>query len=303
MSKYKKILDELISTAFKIGGDHEIAEALNSDENDLDEKKVASLILELDKSRIKEIRTKHHDEGHKKGKAETLAAFEKDLREKFNVSDLEKQGLELIEAIIEKQGSKSSKELDDDAVKRSKTYQTEKLQWEKKLEDLKKEMEDKVKATEAGFQKEKTFSKASEKALAILDALKPVLSEDPQKALRQKQILLNELKGFDFSEVNGELVILKDGKPLEDEHGHSVKFDALVKNKASEFFDFQKSEGRTTPSGSGSGDGGSGAGKGKYSGVMPKTEAEYMAVIADDKVALADRLALKEAWAAQQQQV
>jgi hypothetical protein len=299
MSKYKAILDVLLSTVYKIGGDHEIAEALNSDEENLDEKAISKMILDLDKSRVKDIRTKSHDDGHKKATAEALSKLEKDLKESFelgeDVEDL--KGIDLVKHIIEKSGTKSEKELTLDQIKRSPEYIRLQDSLKKQIDDLNKSWEAKLNEKESSIKKEKVMEKVSGKAMEILDSLNPILSTDPAKAAKQKQILVNELKGLEFEDQDGTIVVLKDGKVLEDEHGHRVQFENLVKTTASQYFDFKAAkEERSSPNGDGAT-----PPKTTFSGKLPATEADYLKAIADDNIPLAERVAIKEAWKASQQ--
>ena len=43
------------------------------------------------------------------------------------------------------------------------------------------------------------------------------------------------------------IVVLKDGKPLQDSHGYNKSFADLVKETAAEIFDFQTADDRTSP--------------------------------------------------------
>jgi hypothetical protein len=300
MNKYKAILDGVIATLLKGGeAQKEIAEILNSDEESLDDKAVLSQILEADKARVKALRTSYFDDGHKKGKGEALTAQEKKLREQYNIQD-DVSGEDLITLIIESNSKKSDKELNDDSVKRHKAYIQLQDQAKKQLEDLRKEYDEKISAQEKTFNKEKVFNSISEKALATFESLKPILSEDPQKAAKQRQILINELKGFEYEEQDGKIIILKEGKVWEDQHGHRVELDNLVKDTAAQYFDFRKAEeDRSSPNGGKKGEAGAGAGSGKkFSGKWPANEAEYMNILSDTSLPLADRSALQEEWKA-----
>jgi N-acetyl-anhydromuramyl-L-alanine amidase AmpD len=312
--KLSAILVALLSTAYKNGGEKsqdfaDLLEKLKSDDlkdEDLNETEITSLIKELDKARVKELRTKSDESGYKRAQAETLSKLEKDLREKYQVDqDEELQGESLIAAILEKNGKKTDKDLTEDAVKKHPAYVQAVDAHKKALETVAKEWQDKLDAHVKTQTVEKTFSTVSEKALSLLDSRKPVLSQDATKAANQKQLLIKELKakGYQFEDQNGTLVVLdKDGKLLEDAHGHRVTFEAVVNEISDSLYDFQVSkEGRSAPhQDDKSGKTGTQAKK-PYTGVMPKTEDEYIKQIADEKTPLAERLALKDAWHAQQQ--
>jgi len=300
--KYKQILLGLLSTAFKNGGEtvEKLNELLEGDEESLDEKEVLKLFSDADKDRVKEIRTKYHDEGYKKAEAKIMSSFEKELREKFELGDdVDLKGVDLVSHLIESKTSKGGKDLSEDAIKRSPVYIQLQDQLKKLAADKDKEWQQKLDETVKSYSKEKIFNNVSSKALEILDSLKPILSSDPQKAAKQKQILLNELKGYEFDEVDGKIVVMKDGKVVEDDHGYRVDFAEIVKTHASEYFDFQAAkEDRTAPNSNNPSNSGS-QGKSSYSGKLPKSEEEYSQMISDENIPLAERVQIKEAWQAQ----
>lgn len=72
----------------------------------------------------------------------------------------------------------------------------------------------------------------------------------------------------------------KDGKILEDAHGNMIPLKDIVKNRASELWDFQQGEQRA---GTGNNNNAAGANNGggvkKYNGPAPKTAEEYSSMI------------------------
>ena len=153
---------------------------------------------------------------------------------------------------------------------------------------IKDEYETKIK----GFHKEQMISKISKKALAIFEGMNPVLSEDPKKASNQKNWLLTKLEEFDYqeSETGDDYIPLKDGKRLENAHGHGINFESHIKSLAESLYDFKQADPRGTPPGGG--DPGSGGTDPK----TPKTEAEYAKVMADRSIPLEDRKKIQESW-------
>ena len=91
------------------------------------------------------------------------------------------------------------------------------------------------------------FSKVKERAFAELDNLRPILPEDAKKAQKWKEKYIEDFRAYDFTEQGGMIVVLKDGKPLQDSHGYNKSFADLVKETGSEIFDFQTADDRTSP--------------------------------------------------------
>jgi hypothetical protein len=189
-------------------------------------------------------------QGIAKGKSDAMKELEETLRDKFEI-DSERKGAELVDDIVESVRTKAgSKEVTDDDVKRHKVYQdtmTEHKRQLKKVQDDAKAELDKVTATHA---KEKTFATIQQKALEILESKKPILSSDPAKAARQKKLLLDELKQFDF-EIQGEgddarVVVMKNGKLHEDTYGHAVEFNDLVNKTSDLYYDFEEADERSS---------------------------------------------------------
>jgi len=131
--------------------------------------------------------------------------------------------------------------------------------------------------------------------MSFFDSLNPVLSTDPVKAQNQKNILIDALASFEYQKTNeGTFIPLREGKRIEDAHGHGVTLDDHVKGIAEKFFDFKKADDRSTPPAGGGGSGTSGQYK-------PKDEAEYAKLMTDRSIPLEDRQAIKKAWSESKQ--
>lgn len=244
------------------------------------------LIL-MDAERVKKLKpdTKSIQENfYKKGKQEALSDMEKALRSEFG-HDGEEQGLDLVRSIV---GKKSGKPLDDDKVKTHPLY----LQLEKasraEAEKIKAEYEAKIGEVEKTWHRTQMVGKVKSKALELLDGLKPVLGENPAVAATRREDFQRLFDSFEFEEVNGEIVILKDGKRIENAHGHAVSFDQLVKDEAAKRFDFYKQDAR--------GNAGNQNG-GKPATTTFKTEAEYLKAYTEATDPAAKQ-AMYESWKA-----
>jgi hypothetical protein len=93
----KVVLSALLSTVYKLDSE-EIAEILkNSDdlqESSKGDQAIIDSILAKDKDRVTEFKArekKRFDDGHKKGKSESLAQLEEEIRDEYGVDKAEKR--------------------------------------------------------------------------------------------------------------------------------------------------------------------------------------------------------------------
>jgi len=286
-------LAEALGTAYQIPED-DIATILPQEEEKFNESEFKTKFLELDRERIATINQKgkeKFEQGYSKAKKEERSGYEQEIKEEFGIDDTNLIGIDLMKKVVELNASKSKADpskLSEDELKahpsvikllndKDKTFQT-------REQELQKEFDTKL----TGFQKENRFGKVSKHALSILDGLNPVLSKDPVRAANQRSILLNDLQSNDYQEEGESFIPLdKDGKRLENGHGHGITFEQLVKSKAEKFFDFKQAEDRGTPP-PGGGD------PGKH--LAPKTEQEYAKVITDNSIPLEERKQIKADW-------
>ncbi len=258
---------------------------------------VLQVLYDKDAERIQKVKDEGKplfDNGYKKAQGEALTKFEKDLKEKYNVST-DKQGVELIEFVVTEKLKATGGELDDEKIKRSTAYLN-------MIDKLTKEKDEAVTAKAKEFddlkssiQKESTFSEVSKKAFDIITELKPILPATKEKAEAQMKRLLKDLGDeYGFEVKDGKILVTKDGKILEDKHGHMVDFKEIVKTKASEVWDFQEGEQR---SGTGNSNDTDDNGKGSkgYNGPKPKDDKEYMDMIGKAKTDQ-ERIDITKAW-------
>lgn len=306
-----KIVSDLVITTLGVQ-QSEIASVLfDIKEDETAEFKPEALKTLIDKSAVrvaafKDAETKAHDKGYKKAQSESLTKFESDLKEKFGISS-DKQGTELIEFLVSEKIKSQGGELDEEKIKRSPIYLTtvEKLNKEKEAA-VKAEL-DKFNELQNKIQKESTFKTIAEQAKAVLDELKPILpagqTEDGKsKAEIQIKRFLDQLGSeYGFEMVEGNLLVTKDGKVLEDAHSNRIPLKDIVKKHASELWDFQEGTQRT---GTGNNNNGGGAGAGangnkRYTGPAPKDAAEYSKMISEAK-SLEEKQGIMEAFEASQ---
>lgn len=207
-----------------------------------------SEILALDANRVtkfKSAQTEAFDNGHKKGKGETLSVREKELRTKYEIDDETLTGDSLIETIVSKKagasGTGSKGKLTDDEIKAHPLYVALQEQAKKDVTAKEKEWQEKYDGYESKIQKEGRLSKAKAEAEKLLTTLNPVLPKNADVAANLKNLFASQLEGYDYDFQDGVIVVTKDGKVVEDKHGKRVGFDEIVKDISSKFFEFAES--------------------------------------------------------------
>lgn len=291
---YKKILEGVLSKTLNID-DGKIAELFKDGENELSETAIISNVLNLDVDRVKAIRDKNgiekFQEGFKKAKKETLAELESELKEKFNVES-SKMGIDLIDEIVQKSGTPVS-DLTEEAIRKSKIYLDLEANAKKEKKQLTEEAQKQIQDIKSTYEGEKIFSSVNKKAIKLLQELNPVLPTNKTIADNQINAFLNNFKDFDFELQEDRIVVLnKDKTIVADEHGNTRNFDEIVKEKASNFFEFQQNNG-----GSGSGNGGSGSGGYGGSGFKKPTSLEELSnILNDDTIDGKEKLKIAEEY-------
>jgi len=188
-------------------------------------------------SRFKAENKTKFDAGYSKAKEEVLTDAEKKLRDTFGIAD-ELPFDELLPKIKETSTAKSKLTVDD--VKKHPEYLA--------LETtrVKKEDHEKVVNEFADYKKniDRTMkiAKAQDKAMVLLEKFKPDF-KPYEDAPQIKSNLLNAYKKSieefdDFEITETDIVAIKNGKRVEDDHGNPVSFETICKNNASGLFKF-----------------------------------------------------------------
>ena len=286
----KTIITGLLSKAYN-QDTGKIAELLKNgvELSEEEQQEVLNQILEIDSARVENIKkgisTKEFiEQGYNKAKGEVLSKFEQTLKEKFGIES-NKTGSELIEDIVSAKAEKGgSGELTEDNIKRSKVYQDLQAKLNTDVETTKSTLQKQIDDLQNGYKKEKTFSEIETKALSIFTGLNPILPQTKAVADNQIKNFVNSLKGFTFDIQDDRIVVMdKDGKVVEDNHGNSRSFEDIVKETASSQFEFKANNG-----GSGAGNGnGSGSG---FSGTKPKTFEDLEKITNDPNIKNEDKL-------------
>ena len=196
-----------------------------------------------DTSRVAKLK-EENDSQYKRGQKEVATKFETKLKEKYGVSS-DETGIDLVDLILTTELEKVKGKGDEDITAHPE-YLKLKSESDRMLKAKDKEWQKKIEDLELKHARESMFSKVKERAFAELDNLRPILPEDAKKAQKWKEKYIEDFRAYDFTEQDGIIVVLKDGKPLQDSHGYNKSFADLIKETAAEIFDFQTAESRSS---------------------------------------------------------
>lgn len=268
-------LNETLSKVFKL--DAEKLATLYNEAGDLTD---LSCVIEADEKRIAKFTTEKTSQ-YNRGIKEGASKIEKELKEKYDVES-EVIGVELVDSIVLKQVEEATQAGSKDISKHPEYI---KLQndIDKRLKERDKDWSEKMELKDKEHQSEKLFSKIRDKALVNLDSRKPILPGDPRKAQVWKDTYLNELRTYNYqeSEDGTPIVLDKEGNMLKDTHGYAISFDEFEKSIAEKYFEYPKSEARSSS--------GNRSSEGQSDNGDVKTKADALARLKDPKITPEDR--------------
>lgn len=206
-------------------------------------------LIESDRLRIEAIRSQNETarkDQYSRGKKEALTDLEKSLRTKYAVES-DKTGVELIEEIISKIApTRGGTKLTDEEILKHPKFVEALHKYEKEINDLKTTHAGEIETLNSKFAKEKTNARVRLAVENIIETLKPILPQDPAKARKWKDTFIADVLAGEFSITDDGLIYpSEDGKPKLDAHGHSIKFDAMVRERANQYFEFPASQQRS----------------------------------------------------------
>lgn len=278
--------------------DNDAVTSLFNEDGSLKENTISEL-TKWDAERIQRIKTNEdtgYQNGYKKGHREIATTIETKLKKAFNI-ETEATGDDLINELLENSATQSgavSKLTDDDVKKHPLFIQSEK-NFQKQLKEAKEAANQEIEKFKGEQTRKERFATVKEKALEKVLAKNPILPEDQAKAkIRLQRDVVDPLAQYDY-EIgdDGNIVVLKDGKRVEDKHGNAVSFDDLVLDLASQSLDFKKHEDRRSPNGNNPPPP---AGEKPKAQFVPKNQEEYQAYISRTDVEASEKLAVVKAW-------
>ena len=287
----KELLSGFLSKTLNIDTDG-VASLFNEDGTIKDD--AEQRLIELDAARVKELKSgtkkESFDDGYKKAQSEVMKKLEEDFKTKTGHKS-EKKGIDLFLEYATTASTKDDK-ITEETIKKHPMYLTLQEEKERAVQEAIAQGEQKLNQFKTELSKKETFGSVANKALEIFNNLKPILSSDPNKRKAQEELFVERLQGFDYEIQDGNrIVILKDGKVLEDAHGKRVDFERLVKETATKYYDFQAADPKQN-AGNGKNDNGSG-----INVIVPKNDDEYAAALLDAKKSVEEKNLIKEAYA------
>lgn len=304
MADASKLLRGLLVKAYKMA-DGEIDALLDAKTTDAEGE---TLVVDKDKTRIAELTKpkagQTFQDGYKKAKAEVLTELEGQIKEKYEIES-DATGLELVETVVaEKAKTGKPKDLTDDDVRKHPAYQAAEKAHKNALKEANTTWEAKLNEQQTQFKKGEAFSAVSKKALDILGTMNPVLPANATVAANLQSAFLNVLKGYDYDlQDNGNrIVVMKEGKVVDDGHGHSLEFEKLVKDSAGGYFEFKANNGGGNAGNGKPGEGGNGGGGGNNNPAYPagitkpKTWDEVTKIANDTSLPAKDRETVLKVW-------
>jgi hypothetical protein len=235
-------MNEIKDLAVKVFGmtDDEVQSLFDkTDEGEKLKKDAVAILARRDQERLKRIKEEHkaeltekYDSGYSEAKKKERQKFEDEIRQAFGVES-KSFGIDLVKEVV-------SHNKPSDDVKKHPEY----LALERKLTGEyvpKTELEKVINEFDSfkqNVERSQVISRVKNDAKAIFHSLNPILPKDPKKASNQEADFLAKLEGYDFQvQDDGNHLILKEGKRLENENMNPVAFSDLVKDLTLRYFD------------------------------------------------------------------
>lgn len=217
-----------------------------TDEGEVLKSDALDILRNRDKERIRRIKeefkteaTNKFNDGYSKAKKEERSGFETEIREAFQLGS-QSTGVDLIKDLLAQKSQKEDIKTHPDYIQLERKMQNEFVP-KKDFETVKTEYE----TFKGGVERKEKLSRVKADARAIFRELNPVLSKDQRKAMNQENDFLAKFETFDYQiQEDGNHVVLKDGKRLENENMNPVAFGEMVKQKTLEYFDLRDQEPR-----------------------------------------------------------
>jgi hypothetical protein len=258
--------------------------------NDAGELTTVDPLLTKDSERVARFKQEKSDQ-FKLGEKKAHQKIESHLKEKYDITDSELIGAELIDFVVEAQTSelkeKLTKKVDPSDIEKHPAFIAKRSEWEKTLTAKDKEWQDKFESRESEWNKKQTLGEVAKHGLTYLET-NFVLPEDPQRAANFKNIFARELEAGNYSlQENGDPIILdKDGNPAEDAHGRMISFKDHIDQIGMKYFDKRQANQR--------GNSGNQNQQNNTQAIVIKDQSEFSQKMAEAKTA-EDRAAIMSA--------
>lgn len=188
------------------------------------------------------------DDQYKRGIREGLETLEKELKAEFGIESTATRA-ELVKEIV---AAKSNPTITEDAVKIHPLYLQIERKGKAEVEAVRTEMQGKIAEIENGQKRRTTIATVQEKALAKLAILRPILEANQTVAANRQKMYAQQFEQYDYElDDKGNILVMKEGKRVENDHGHPILFDDLAATTAAQFFEFHKTDPKGSPANKG----------------------------------------------------
>lgn len=203
----------------------------------------ADIILEADKARVEKFKTDRTD-SYNKGVKETekkLKTFAEDeFKEVTGYTGTEPTFKEKFIAWQETEKKKWQKniEINEDQVKKHPAYialESERVP-KTEYDKIKSEYDD-YKTSE---ERNRIMGMVTISAWDLVAAKSPIIEKNETVAANRRRDFLSKLSAYDYElQSNGDPIVIKDGKRLENEHGNLITFKTFVSDLSDLYFEFR----------------------------------------------------------------
>lgn len=217
----------------------------------------------------KQAETEAFDKGFKKAEAKYKTEAEKTISTVLGVEINEGDDLTEVVSKWHAENKKTKTTFTDDDVKKHPLYRE--LEKNRIPKDEYEKVTSEFEQYKAQSARREVLGQVKPKVWSVVIGMNPKLPSDPNVAETYRNAFLSAFDEYDYQIENDDILILKDGKRVEDNFGNPLKFQDFVKSNASKYFEFNKQ----APTG-GAGNGGQ-QGSGAVVAGMPKSWAEFNA--------------------------
>ena len=214
-------------------------------ENDELKDNAADLILEKDKQRIAKLKAERetkYNEGYQTAEKKFKSHAEEVFKKKTGYNGTEDNFEAMFDAWFahQKETLSKKKEVTEDDIKRHPLYidlETKSIP-KQKYDELQKSFDE----FRTQSQRKAVMDTVTARAWDVVAARNPILSENQTVAENRKRDFLAKFSAFDYELQDGRIIILKEGKRIEDAHGNLKTFEAFTSDLAEQNFDFRAQE-------------------------------------------------------------
>jgi hypothetical protein len=217
------------------------AKTLLFDGEELKENAV-DILLEKDKERVDNLRKQReekYNEGYQTAEKKFKSHAEETFKKLTGYKGTEAKFEDMFQIWYDDQKKKlqAKHEVTDDDVKKHPLFiqlETQTISKEK-YDELQRSF-DEFKTTQ---QRQQVMGVVTEQAWSLVAAKEPILEQNEKVAANRRRDFLAKFSAYDYDLQDGKIIVIKEGKRIEDAHGNLITFDAFVDGLAGDYFVFR----------------------------------------------------------------